>query len=169
MPSLNVNDSGTWRKLKKLPVNDSGTWRYLKSLWANDSGTWRKIFQSGVDFNLTAESDDDPGPATFRGYIHASSGTPFGSVSASDDGDGHTIYEITVALSTSRTRLQISGFGADPGVGHVIELINNTSSITKTVASNLFSYSYGSGFAVWTFTGAIFTTTGTFAMTLSAG
>ena len=39
-----INDSGTWRDVKKFQINDSGTWREIKKGWVNDSGTWRQIY-----------------------------------------------------------------------------------------------------------------------------
>lgn len=44
MPSLQVNDAGTWRNLVNVYVNDVGTWRQIMKVFVNDAGTWRQVF-----------------------------------------------------------------------------------------------------------------------------
>jgi len=68
LQGIYVNDSGTWRQMKKLYVNDSGTWRDIQRAYVNDGGTWRKIweFNSGTSGSpLTTGSEKTSGSIGF--------------------------------------------------------------------------------------------------------
>lgn len=45
---IQVNDSGTWRKVKDVWVNQGGTWLREKVVYEDDGGTWRKVFAPDV-------------------------------------------------------------------------------------------------------------------------
>jgi len=68
LQGIYVNDSGTWRQMKKLYVNDSGTWRDIQRAYVNDGGTWRKIweFNSGTSGSpLTVGTEQTSGSLNF--------------------------------------------------------------------------------------------------------
>lgn len=163
MVSLNINDTATWRAIKRVNVNDVGTWRDCKSVWINDGGVWRKVFQRGVTLLMTEDTDG----STFYGWIN----NTYGTMTPSNDGNGHTIQELTVKYSPppSVTRLQLSGFGADPGQGYLNELTNVDTATTITGASATL-YQYSAGFAAWNWSGtALFPLTASVNLVLSTG
>ena len=43
--AFSVNDSGTWKTVKKLSVND-GTWKTVQSGWINKAGVWTKFYSN---------------------------------------------------------------------------------------------------------------------------
>lgn len=49
--TLCINQSGTWRILRKQCVNQSGTWRFVRIGCINQSGTWRR-FNPGLGYFL---------------------------------------------------------------------------------------------------------------------
>jgi len=153
--SLNVNDSGTWRKLKELWANDAATWRKLKSLWANDSGTWRQIYQAGIDFTLTANGSAQNSVGTVgKGYNSALTGFGVhGSLSAQPllAGYGLTIWTLFDITATNEAYVEISGFGSDPGSGFLTSITNVTGGVTRLASAATYNW-LGGGLARWYWT-----------------
>lgn len=53
---FSVNDSGTWKTVKKLSVND-GTWKAVKSGWINKNGVWTKFYSGTTIVEVTSQNN----------------------------------------------------------------------------------------------------------------
>jgi len=136
-----VNDSAVWRTLKHIQVNDGGVWRTVSEAYVNDAGTWRTVFKEYLN-EATLTAGTFGSSPTSTGFILGFSG----SYSDTATTDGHTVSALQ-DLSSGVSKLSVSGFGADPGIGWLYSV--DVSGTTKLGSSA--SYSYSAGIAIWEF------------------
>jgi hypothetical protein len=153
MPGLYVRSGGTWRNVIAPHVKAGGTWRALVSGWVKSGGTWRQ-FYPGVDTysgTATCAYYTDGVSVEYYGAGHPGGG----SFSGANDSGGHALascFDLYVLSVYTVSSFSLSGFGADPGIGHFTTLSVPSGNYTTASAG----YSYSAGTATWSWASAAF-------------
>lgn len=135
---------GVVRRIKKRFIIDAGgVVRRIKKRYVIDAGgVARLTFASVSDFTIGVAT---PGGGVV-GYVNGS----YGTISPNNIlVDGHTVEAATYGNVSQIVRLNLGGFGSDPGIGYLSYLIFGNSQFNGVDAT----YSYSSGVAIWRWDG----------------
>jgi len=142
--ATNINDSGTWRKAKKIFINDGGTWLPIKKAWVNDVGTWRQVF-SGNELDGILVSYNTGADAGF-GY-----GGGYGSMTPEYISSGPLVY-VLADLYYAGATLILAGFPSPPTQTSVFSSITVGATTFYSASASGFNptWAYDSGSGTYT-------------------
>lgn len=157
MPTITVNDSGTWKDAKEIFVKDSGVWKAVKEVHVKDAGVWKKAFpESGTQAYSTAGTYSFVVPngiySLTMPYLVAAGGGGGGSQISGDahgganGGSGGYYTNQTISVTPGETLTIVVGAGGSAGaLGTGNDGTAGGSSSISRGATVLFSATGGSG------------------------